>query len=398
MTDAPLMDPDARSLILIVDDTPSNIAVISGILKDHYRLKAATSGEKALALAGAADRPDLILLDVMMPGMDGYEVCRRLKANPDTAALPVIFLTAKAEAQDEALGFALGCADYIHKPFRPEIMLARLRTQLSLVAAMRQLAAQNAALIEAARLREDVEHIVRHDLKSPLNAILAAPQILLDDPTLSESQRGMIRLIETAGYRMLDMINRSLDLYRMENGLYDLHPVPVDLVGSARAVLAELEAARAAKNLVVAVRLNDRPVGPTDRLLVQGDPLLCHSLLANLVKNALEASPRNETVTLDLFAAGNPAQGHAVLENAGEVPPAIRERFFEKYVTVGKRDGTGLGTYSAWMMTRTLGGTLSLDTSVAGRTRVRLCLPLDEENEAGHQTREVAIPLPARPA
>ena len=127
-----------RKLVLIIDDTPTNVAVVSGLLKDQYKTKVATNGEKALALATAAEKPDLILLDVMMPGMDGYEVCRRLKADPATAEIPVIFLTAKTDSIDEEKGFEVGAVDYIHKPFSAPIVLARVRTQLALQEALSQ--------------------------------------------------------------------------------------------------------------------------------------------------------------------------------------------------------------------------------------------------------------------
>jgi adenylate cyclase len=131
-----MMSGPDRKLILIVDDTPTNVAVVSGVLKDLFRTKVATNGEKALAIATAAEKPDLILLDVMMPGMDGYEVCRRLKANPYTAEIPVIFLTAKTDSLDEEKGFEVGAVDYIHKPFSSPIVLARVKTQLALQAAL----------------------------------------------------------------------------------------------------------------------------------------------------------------------------------------------------------------------------------------------------------------------
>ena len=127
-----------QKLVLIVDDTPTNIGVISGVLKDSFKTKVATNGEKALVIASGAEKPDLILLDVMMPGMDGYEVCRRLKANPATHDIPVIFLTAKTEAADEEKGFEVGAVDYVHKPFSGPIVLARVKTQLALQAALRQ--------------------------------------------------------------------------------------------------------------------------------------------------------------------------------------------------------------------------------------------------------------------
>jgi adenylate cyclase len=125
-----------KRLVLVVDDTPTNIAVVSGLLKDSFQTKVATNGEKALAIATGPEKPDLILLDVMMPGMDGYEVCRRLKDNPATRDIPVIFLTAKTEEIDEEKGFDVGAVDYIHKPFSGPIVLARVRTQLALQEAL----------------------------------------------------------------------------------------------------------------------------------------------------------------------------------------------------------------------------------------------------------------------
>jgi putative two-component system response regulator len=120
--------------VLVVDDTPANLALVSGLLKDQCRVKIANSGEKALRLAASDSPPDLILLDVMMPEMDGYEVCRRLKINPATRDIPIIFLTAKSEEGDEEKGFQLGAVDYITKPISPPILLARVKTHLALKA------------------------------------------------------------------------------------------------------------------------------------------------------------------------------------------------------------------------------------------------------------------------
>jgi class 3 adenylate cyclase len=125
-----------RKCILIVDDTPTNIGMIAAVLQDAYRTKIATNGERGIAIASGEDRPDLILLDVVMPGMDGYEVCRRLKANPVTAGIPIIFLTGQTDARDEAYGFAVGAVDYIHKPFSEAIVLARVKSQLALQIAL----------------------------------------------------------------------------------------------------------------------------------------------------------------------------------------------------------------------------------------------------------------------
>ena len=135
-----------RQTILVVDDTPDNIALLSTLLKDRYKVRAANNGERALAIAAGQPRPDLILLDIMMPGMDGYEVCERLKIDPHTADIPVIFLTAKVQVEDEEFGLRLGAVDYITKPISPPIVLARVETHLTLKRARQFLQDRNAYL------------------------------------------------------------------------------------------------------------------------------------------------------------------------------------------------------------------------------------------------------------
>jgi len=148
---------DAKPAVLIVDDSPENIAIISSLLKETYRVKAATSGELALALVSGANPPDLVLLDIVMPGMDGYEACRRMKADPASADIPIIFLTARSEALDEEMGLGLGAIDYITKPISPPIMMARIRTHLRLKNVSDFLKDKNAYLeSEVARRTEEI--------------------------------------------------------------------------------------------------------------------------------------------------------------------------------------------------------------------------------------------------
>jgi adenylate cyclase len=131
---------EEKKLILLVDDAPANIQVAHEILKGTYKTRVATSGAKALELVKVSPPPDMILLDIVMPEMDGYEVCSKLKADPSTRDIPVIFLTAKTEAEDESRGFEVGAVDYIHKPFSPLVVLARVQTHLMLREAREQLA------------------------------------------------------------------------------------------------------------------------------------------------------------------------------------------------------------------------------------------------------------------
>ena len=125
-------EPVKNQTVLIVDDEPGNIKILSELLMPEYKIRVAKNGEKALKIIHSDDRPDLILLDVVMPGMDGYEVCRRIKSNPETQNISVIFLTAKSKVKDEETGFNLGAVDYITKPISPPIVLARVMNQLQL--------------------------------------------------------------------------------------------------------------------------------------------------------------------------------------------------------------------------------------------------------------------------
>src|SRR5271154_1448303 len=136
------MSGEAKKVILLVDDTPANIQIALAILKEHYQVRVATNGAKALELAVGDPAPDLILLDVMMPGIDGFEVCERLKASEATREIPVIFLTGQTEIEDETRGFEVGGVDYIHKPFSPAVMKARVNTHLVLRGVRQQLAKQ----------------------------------------------------------------------------------------------------------------------------------------------------------------------------------------------------------------------------------------------------------------
>lgn len=132
-----------QATILVVDDVPDNLALMSNLLKPDFKVKVASDGEKALKIAASESPPDLILLDIMMPGMDGYEVCRRLKHNPKTMNIPVIFLTAKAEVEDEKKGLELGAVDFISKPISPPIVMARVKNHLALKATADFLRDQN---------------------------------------------------------------------------------------------------------------------------------------------------------------------------------------------------------------------------------------------------------------
>ena len=146
-----MIEPEQQPVVLVVDDTETNIDILVDVLSDHFEVSVAMDGEEALELAD--NHPDIILLDIMMPGMDGYEVCRRLKANPGTQDIPVIFVTAKSEILDETMGFDLGAVDYVTKPIRPPVVIARIKTHIQLRYATHALKQQNRILEEKVQQR-----------------------------------------------------------------------------------------------------------------------------------------------------------------------------------------------------------------------------------------------------
>ena len=235
-----------------------------------------------------------------------------------------------------------------------------------------QLAQQNEVLKEHVRLREEVERIGRHDLKTPLNSIIAVPRLLREQHRLPPEDEELLGIVERAGYRVLNLVNLSLDLFRMEQGRYPFQPQPVDLLDVLRTVLADVRPHAATKGVTLQLHADGAEPGAGTAVHAWAEELLCYSILANLVKNAVEAVPERGVVAIDL-RSGNPL----VLEihNAGTVPESVRERFFEKYATAGKSDGTGLGTYSARLMARVQGGELSMRTSQAEGTVLTLTLP-----------------------
>lgn len=364
--------------VLIVDDISENIQMVANTLKEEgYQMAFALNGEDALSHTEAMSF-DLILLDIMMPDMDGYEVCERLKKKPETKDIPIIFLTAKTDTESILKGFETGGVDYITKPFNGAELLARVKNHLELKRSReeieeqkRKIEEQNRKLIEAEKLREDVERISRHDLKNPLNPIIGFSRLLMSDHILSPEQIEYLSIIEQSACQMLEMINLSLDMFKMERGIYQLNPVRLNILEITRKVIAETESLAQAKE--VNLLLGSNPSDNGDIFTARGEELLCYSMLSNLIQNAVEASPIGEPVEVS-FDQGDMAV--ISIHNKGAVPEDIRDTFFEKYVTSGKRGGTGLGTYSAKLIAETQGGSIRLDTSEPDETRIIISLPM----------------------
>ncbi|MFP4062080.1 MAG: PAS domain S-box protein [Halochromatium sp.] len=256
---------------------------------------------------------------------------------------------------------------------------------------------------ELERIREDVERIMRHDLKAPLHPIINLPELLLMDDSLSAEQRQDIDLIRQSGRDMLDLIDRSLDLFKMESGQFCYRASHVDLIKIVQTACTFIAEPLSRKQLRLVLRHNDQALplesaatSAPGAVMVAAEAGLLLSMLGNLLTNAVEASPPGETLRLDIREqgadgkvdagtdAGTDAESDAgtndrvLLDicNRGAVPAPVRERFFDKYCTHGKPNGTGLGTYSAKLMADTMGFRLSMSTSDAeDRTCIHLRMP-----------------------
>ncbi len=222
----------------------------------------------------------------------------------------------------------------------------------------------NLALEESVRLREEVDRISRHDLKTPLNSIIGIPRLLRDSGRLSAEDAELLAFVEQAGYRLLNMVNLSLDMFQMERGSYPFTPKPVDLRELLGKVVRDLEGHARSKHLAPRIE--------GERLYARAEELLCYSLFANLVKNAIEASPDRGEILLALSSRGEEVL--VSVHNAGAVPEAVRARFFDKYSTAGKQGGSGLGTYSARLIARTQQGEIEMRTSEGSGTTLEVRL------------------------
>ncbi|MBI5589743.1 MAG: response regulator [Deltaproteobacteria bacterium] len=358
-TSVPVAKKSLLPTILVVDDTPDFLHYISHLFKDEYSVRISHTGEKALGICQSDNPPDLVLLDIMMPGMDGFEVARQMREHPMSETIPVIFVTAMTGDDARMRGLELGAVDFVTKPIDPEVLKPRVRNFLRYVELRKQLQSDYDAMLENARLREDVEHITRHDLKCPLAGMIGLVQALAEDGSINREQSEQLRLVEETALQVLNMINLSSELYKIETGRFHLDAQPVNVADILGRVVDIFRRTFSEKRLTVSISPDAASMGESPPQSL-GDAMLCYSLFQNLIKNACEAAPENSRVAIALND-GDPLR--ITIQNNGVVPSEIRDRFFDKFVTLGKPGGTGLGTYSAKLLIEAQNGRISLDVS-----------------------------------
>ena len=351
---------EQKPTILVVDDESSNIDVAAGNLRNLYRVIAAKSGQHALKIVASNNHNiSLILLDIMMPTMDGYQVCKSLKEIESSANIPIIFLSAKALVEDIKYGFDLGAVDYITKPLNGDLLRARVATHIRLQQQQLALAAQVSTLKENAKLREDIEKITHHDLKAPLNNILFETYRLTD--------KNAAKSINRAVNNVVNMVNNSLNLYKIEQGIYSVMPQVTNLNLLIHDAINAVTKTSDAKNITFELSGFD----VQHNILVE--PLLCLSIFNNLIKNAVEASPDDKKITLALSQHNQFISFE--LTNYGVIPTQMRPTLFEKYSSSNHNTGIGLGTYSAKLMTEVQHGEIAFKILDEQQTQFTVRLP-----------------------
>lgn len=365
-------DPAVVGRILVVDDNETNRVLLQEMLElDGHRVVLATDGPGALARV-AEEEPDLLLLDVNMPGMDGLEVCRRLRSDPVTASLPIILVTALADRSHRLNGIKAGANDYLTKPIDRADLLLRVHNALQMRRLHRDLARQYGQLQRLEQLRDSLVHMLVHDLRSPLTGVavylelatdrvreLGSPDLLADFESMGQSVR-----------MLTDMVSNVLDVSRFEADAMPLRLVAVDLRSLVAEAIATLGRSRHAT-------VHFAP--PPSAVPAMADPDAIRRVIANLVGNALKFTPRGGVVVVEV-GAGSVGPEVRVTDTGPGIPAEHHHRIFEKFGQVAGPDGpkiaaSGLGLTFCKLAVEAHSGKIGLESEVGTGSTFWVSLP-----------------------
>lgn len=366
--------PAQTGSILVVDDVPENLQLLTDTFESHgYEVRPVLSGDAALQVAGLKP-PDLILLDINMPGLNGYEVCSRLKNDPQLAAIPVIFISGRDEALDKVKALKLGAVDYVTKPFHPQEVEARVRTHLELARLRRELLRHNTQLEQmvSQRTRElaeakarlavldqaksDFLNLISHEVRTPLNGILGIAELLLDLCGDAPEAVRYADLFQQSRQRLMTLIDDALLLSEIGAGS--------DLGAQQACSLADsLSLACARASVLAQTRRVQIAAAPSGLGLVQGVPEYLARALQSLLETAVKFARAGSVVRLRKEAVSEGIR-LAIEADGREIPPDVLPRFFQLLTIAGPITGggdLGLAPPVAERIVTLYGGTVSVE-------------------------------------
>jgi two-component system sensor histidine kinase/response regulator len=370
--------------ILIVDDAPNNLRLLAAILNQFgYEVRSSISGKMAL-IAAQNSPPDLILLDINMPDMDGYEVCKQLRDKPETAGIPVIFLTAYSQTKDKVRAFKLGAQDYITKPFQADEVIARIENQLALMDAKKELeVAREAAVValqkeqEANRIKSEFLSMIYHDFKAPLTTIQAYVGLLQGKDQKvpqASSQTNFFQRIEASIEFMIHLIDNLLIANQVHTETLLPHLSSVDLLSLCRDITETVQLGYGAEHHVEFCT-------ELESLKVETDPNLLRQILTNLLMNAVKYSPSNSTVRLELTYHPHRVYFRVLDQGIGIESSELDKIFEPFYRSRGAAEfakGNGLGLAATQRCIDSLQGDIDIVSEINQGTIITVSIPVSE--------------------
>ncbi len=360
-----------RATIMVVDDTPANLMLLDDMLSAKgYRVLTMPRGDLALK-AVTINPPDLILLDINMPGMNGFEVCKRLKEDENMNDTPVLFISAYTETVEKIKAFSAGGVDYITKPFQEEEVTARVETHLEIHRQKREIAKNYRELKELIGLRDNLTQMIVHDLRSPLTAIYGSLEVLnlTFNDELSEQANQLIRNARNNASKMIEMVSSLLDLDRLESGELQLNIEEVDVNMMIEDSLAMFK--DSAKHIHFDVKVSSKS------LKSSFDKELIRRVLINLTENAVKFSPDRSVITISASETEKELK-FSVTDKGPGIPLESHEFIFKKYGQLAsKRFGysSGIGLAFCKLAVEAHHGTIGVESEVGSGSTFMFTLP-----------------------